>query len=310
MLDLRLLRRPAFLTSLTGALVVGLTTVALMSYAPSFLERALGWSALASSALLATWSTTSAVVAWQAHRMPSRVITRHRLALGLAICLLELLWLGQLSPAGGWSGLLPGILVTGVGTGLANAALGQLAVSSAPPGQPGLGSGANNTARYLGGAAGIAIVVSLAVPTSARPSAAQFVSGWDAAATVCAVLSALGIAVALLLREPAPADSRTADSRTAATGAAARRGVCRFSSFLSCGTTLTRSAAGCLIDLSLGFFSPICHSSARRASPALGPDGRRVKPLALVDSSPGVAPVVLWRPSTAGIRPGRPRRVA
>jgi hypothetical protein len=139
MLDLRLLRRPAFLTSLTGALVVGLTTVALMSYAPSFLERALGWSALASSALLATWSTTSAVAAWQAHRMPSRVITRHRLALGLAICLLGLLWLGQLSPAGGWSGLLPGMLVTGVGTGLANAALGQLAVSSAPARPAGAG---------------------------------------------------------------------------------------------------------------------------------------------------------------------------
>jgi hypothetical protein len=208
MLDLRLLRRPAFLTSLTGALVVGLTTIALMSYAPSFLERALGWSALANSALLATWSTTSAVVAWQAHRMPSRVITRHRLALGLAICLLGLLWLGQLSPAGGWSGLLPGMLVTGVGTGLANAALGQLAVSSAPPGQPGLGSGANNTARYLGGAAGVAIVVALAVPTSARPSAGQFVSRWDAAATVCAILCALGIAAALLFRETAPADSR------------------------------------------------------------------------------------------------------
>jgi len=216
MLDLRLLRHPAFLTSLTGALVVGLTTIALMSYAPSFLERALGWSALASSALLATWSTTSAVVAWQAHRMPSRVITRHRLALGLAICLLGLLWLGQLPPAGSWSGLMPGMLVTGVGTGLANAALGQLAVSSAPPGQPGLGSGANNTARYLGGAAGVAIVVALAVPTSARPSAGQFVSGWDAAATVCAVLCALGIAAALLLREPAPADSRTAPAAPAA----------------------------------------------------------------------------------------------
>jgi hypothetical protein len=83
------------------------------------------------------------------------------------------------------------MVVAGVGTGLANAALGQLAVSSAPPGQPGLGSGANNTARYLGGAAGVAIVVALAVPTSARPSAGQFVSGWDAAATVCAVLCAL-----------------------------------------------------------------------------------------------------------------------
>jgi hypothetical protein len=64
-----------------------------------------------------------------------------------------------------------------------------------------LGSGANNTARYLGGAAGIAIVVALAVPTSARPTTSQFVAGWDTAATVCAVLCAMGILAALSLRE-------------------------------------------------------------------------------------------------------------
>ncbi len=201
MFDLRLLRRPAFLNSVMGALVVGLTTIALMSYAPSFLERALGWSALASSVLLATWSATSAVVAWHAHRLPQRVATRHRLIVGLTVCMLGLLWLARLSPVAGWAELLPGMMVTGVGTGLTNAALGQLAVSSAPAGQPGLGSGANNTARYLGGAAGIAIVVALAVPTSARPSTQQFVAGWDTAASVCAVLCALGIAAALLLRD-------------------------------------------------------------------------------------------------------------
>ena len=201
MFDLRLLRRPAFLNSVLGALVVGLTTIALMSYAPSFLERALGWSALASSVLLAAWSATSAIVSWHAHRLPQRVITRHRLVLGLAVCALGLLWLARLSPAAGWAQLLPGMVVTGLGTGLTNAALGQLAVSSAPVSQPGLGSGANNTARYLGGAAGIAIVVALAVPSSSRPTTSQFVTGWDTAASVCAILCALGIVAALFLRE-------------------------------------------------------------------------------------------------------------
>ena len=213
MFDLRLLRRPAFLNSLTGALVVGLTTIALMSYAPSFLERALGWSALASSVLLAAWSATSAVASWHAHRLPQRMITRHRLVLGLGVCMLGLLWLSRLSPAAGWLQLLPGMMVTGLGTGLTNAALGQLAVWSAPASQPGLGSGANNTARYLGGAAGIAIVVALAVPTSARPTTSQFVTGWDTAASVCAVLCVLGMAAALFLREAAAPELRDAASR-------------------------------------------------------------------------------------------------
>jgi multisubunit Na+/H+ antiporter MnhB subunit len=203
MFDLRLLRHPSFLTSLLGALVVGLTTIALMSYAPSFFERALGLSALASSALLGAWSATSAVVSWHAHRLSPRVTTRHRLVLGLAGCVLGLLWLARLSPDGGWNALLPGMIVTGLGTGLTNAALGQLAVASAPANRPGLGSGANNTARYLGGAAGVAIVVALAVPSSAQPSTLEFVSGWDTAATVSAILCVVGIAATLFLRDPA-----------------------------------------------------------------------------------------------------------
>lgn len=207
MFDLRLLRRPSFLNSLLGGLVVGLTTIALMSYTPSFLERALGLSALASSALLTAWSATSAVASWHAHRLPPRVTTRHRLALGLTICTLGLLWLARLSPEEGWAALLPGMFVTGIGTGLTNAALGQLAVASAPVNQPGLGSGANNTARYLGGAAGIAMVVALAVPSSADPSTLQFVTGWNIAATVCAVLCAAGIVAALFLRDTVVADA-------------------------------------------------------------------------------------------------------
>jgi MFS family permease len=203
MFDLHLLRRPSFLNSVLGALVVGLTTIALMSYSASFFERALGLSALASSALLTGWSATSAVIAWHAHRLPTRLTTRHRLVFGLAVCALGL-WLVRLSPDGGWDALLPGLIVTGIGSGLTNAALGQLAVASAPQGRPGLGSGANNTARYLGGAAGIAIVVAVAVPSSVQPSTQQLVAGWNAAAAVCAGLCALGIVAALLLRDATP----------------------------------------------------------------------------------------------------------
>jgi len=39
--------------------------------------------------------------------------------------------------------------VAGIGSGVANAALGGLAVESVPPDRAGMGSGANNTARYL-----------------------------------------------------------------------------------------------------------------------------------------------------------------
>ena len=73
---------------------------------------------------------------------------------------------------------MPGLFVAGVGSGVGNAALGRLAVESVPRDRAAMGSGANNTARYLGGAAGVALVVALA----ARPGAGGLAHGWDTAA--------------------------------------------------------------------------------------------------------------------------------
>jgi hypothetical protein len=95
------------------------------------------------------------------------------------------------------------MLVAGVGSGVLNAALGQIAVASVPVGQSSVGSGANNTARYVGGAIGVTIVAMLAT----QDSPAAIVSGWDAAAIVTAALSATGalavLAAGLRVRRPA-----------------------------------------------------------------------------------------------------------
>jgi MFS family permease len=203
MLDLRVFRRPDFVNSILGALVVGMTTIALMSYASTYFERAIGMSALGSSLLLGAWSTTSAFVSWHAHRVSVRLTSRHRLIVGLLICAAGLAWLAQAGIRHGSVSLLPGLVLTGIGTGITNAALGQLAVASAPPGRPGLGGGANNTARYLGGSAGVAMVIALAVPHDATPTSAQLVDGWSAASAVCAALCVVGALAAAGLRQHA-----------------------------------------------------------------------------------------------------------
>jgi MFS family permease len=86
---------------------------------------------------------------------------------------------------------VPGLFVTGLGTGIVNAALGRIAVESAPPGRVGMGSGANNTARYLGGATGAALMVSIASAGGAH----QLIDGWNIAALVSAGLAAVGVAI-------------------------------------------------------------------------------------------------------------------
>ncbi len=188
MIDPHLLGQPQFLASISGALFTGLAVVGLMSYAPALMQQSLHISAIGSAAVLATWSATSMLVALAAGLLPSRLPARTRLLIGLALAAVGELALTGLSADAGWTRLVPGLFVTGLGTGVVNAALGRIAVESVPPGRVGMGSGANNTARYLGGAAGAALIVSIASAGGAH----GLVHGWNTAALVSAALSAAG----------------------------------------------------------------------------------------------------------------------
>ena len=106
-----------------------------------------------------------------------------------------LLW--HIGPGSGWERFLPGLLVAGVASGVLNAALGRESVASVPVGQGSLGSGANNTARYLGSALGVTVVSIVAAPSGVA-TAASLVDGWNRAVLVTALVSlvgALGVAV-------------------------------------------------------------------------------------------------------------------
>jgi MFS family permease len=201
MVDLRLLGHAPFVASVSGGLFTGLAIVSLMSYSASFYERALGLGAIASAGVLSAWSATSVVAALGARQMPARVPSHMRLALGLALAGAGELALTGLGTGSSWARLVPGLAIAGVGSGIANAALGRLAVESVPRERPGMGSGANNTARYLGGAAGVALVVAVvAAVGGGAGTPAQLVHGWNAVTLSCAGLCGAGAAVAAACR--------------------------------------------------------------------------------------------------------------
>ena len=191
LLDPRLFAHPRFLASTTGALFTGLAVIGLMSYSPALMEGSLHLSALGSATMLAAWSATSMIVALAARSLPDRLTAQTRLAIGLALAATGEVALTGLGTDTGWARLLPGLLIAGVGSGIANAALGRIAVESVPHDRVGMGSGANNTARYLGGAAGVALIITIA--SSAGPT--ELINGWNNAALVSAGLCVLGAAI-------------------------------------------------------------------------------------------------------------------
>ncbi|MFE1908335.1 MFS transporter [Streptomyces gardneri] len=186
MVDLALLRRPAFLASTLGALFTGLAVIGLFSVVPALLQSGAGMSPLGAAWLFVLWSGTAFVVALQARRLAGRLSAAYQLTLGFTLSATGVLaLLGALE--GPWPRLLPGLLVAGAGSGLLNAALPRLAVDSVPPEQAAMGSGANNTARYIGSAAGVALTLAL---TPAGP---------DTALLVSAGLALTGAAITLVL---------------------------------------------------------------------------------------------------------------
>ncbi|MCX4726378.1 MFS transporter [Streptomyces sp. NBC_01306] len=188
LIDLRLLRRPEFLASTAGALFTGLAVIGLFSFLPALLQQALGISPLTGAWLFVLWSGTGFLVALQARRLADRVQARHQLAIGFALHAVGVLTMLGAVGAGSLVRLLPGLFIAGVGSGLLNAALPRVAVGSVPPERAAMGSGANNTARYIGSSIGVALVIAVAP------------AGSNAPLLVSAGLTALGVLSMLLLR--------------------------------------------------------------------------------------------------------------
>lgn len=194
LLELGLLRRPDFAAVTVAGVATGLGVIAAMSYAPIVLERGLHASALVGSMAIVIWSGVSVPVALMARKL--KIDGDAQLAGGLLLVAVGLGLLTALHDGDGLARLVPGLVIAGIGSGVLNAALGRQAVSSVPPERAGMGSGVNNTARYLGSAIGVTVVSVIA--THADPSA--LLAGWNTAVLVTAAFSATGAVTVLLLR--------------------------------------------------------------------------------------------------------------
>src|SRR3954454_6679312 len=117
---------------------------------------------------------------------------RALLVAGLVGCAAGQLALFSLTPGSAIGRLLPGLLVAGAANGVLNAALGRQAVASVPADRAAMGSGANNTARYVGSGIEITIVTVLLTSSGAVPGAAGLLAGWNVAVLVTAGFSLLG----------------------------------------------------------------------------------------------------------------------
>ncbi len=198
LVDPDLLRAPRFRAATLGSLTLGLGIIGMSSFVPTVAQLGLGASLWTASLLVAVWSGTSVVTSYLIRHL------RHPLEGSRPIAmLLVVVAVGQLTGYGldasssVWR-LVPPMFIAGLATGVLNALLGREAVASVPPDRAAMGSGANNTARYLGAACGITLFVVVATHAGA-----DLLAGWNVAVLVAAALSLLGAATIAWSGRPA-----------------------------------------------------------------------------------------------------------
>ena len=193
-----------------GNLVTVLNTAALFPmffFVTLYTQDVLGYSPIESGLAQLPIAVTIAVSATFAPRLVARAGYRIPLAGGLTLVAAGLLWLAQIPAVGSYvTDLLLPSFVVGIGEGAVWVASMVGATSGADESESGLASGLVNTSQQLGGAIGVAALVSVATARTtdlaaagARPAAA-LTEGFSAGLTVGAAIAALGaIAAATLL---------------------------------------------------------------------------------------------------------------
>jgi EmrB/QacA subfamily drug resistance transporter len=180
MLDLTLFRRPAFAGASIVAFAISSSMFAMFLYLTLYIQDVLGYDALHAGLRFLPITLISFVVAPFAGRMSVRVPVRALLSVGLLFVSGGLLAMTALSATSGWTTLIPGFLIAGVGIGLINPALASTAVGVVHYSRSGMASGINNTFRQVGiatGIAGLGAVFQHAVTSKTLSALAQSAPG-------------------------------------------------------------------------------------------------------------------------------------
>ena len=156
MLPLRLFRRGAFTGVQLAAFAVSGSLFALFLYLTLYLQNILGLSPVEAGVRYLPITMASFIVAPFAGMALAKVQARYLMSGGLALTGIGLVLMGGLSLDSEWTALLAGFIISGIGVGLLNPVIADVALSVVPKEQSGMAAGINDTFRQVGIAVGIA----------------------------------------------------------------------------------------------------------------------------------------------------------
>ncbi|MGH8989121.1 MAG: MFS transporter, partial [Acidimicrobiales bacterium] len=179
MFDLSLFRKPGFTGVSVGTFAIGGGLFALLPYLTLYLQNDLGYSPFAGGLRLLPLTVLAFLVPFAFRRPAQKLPPGVVLGAGFAISAAGIAAFLVVGPSSGWTDLIPGLVLSGVGVGIANPAIASIGLGVVPPERSGMASGISNTFRIAGLATGVAALgavfqqrITTSLSSSVGPNAA------------------------------------------------------------------------------------------------------------------------------------------
>jgi EmrB/QacA subfamily drug resistance transporter len=247
MLDLALFRNRTFTAMLLAGALLSAAAWAGMTYQSLWFQSVLGLSAIQAGLVLLPCAAAAFLVSGQVGRFLHRTSPRWMVGSGLLVIAAGALAQAIVGQNSSWPTLIPGLVLVGVGAGLAMASLTSTAMAAVPWQRAGMAGGALSAFRQLGYAFGIAVLGEIFRAGLTRSSGASlsgalsggqaqavlartpalspvvhraFADGLDLAYLVAAGLGLLGAILVFTLARPRPQAATGAGSDVGAAAGA------------------------------------------------------------------------------------------
>lgn len=157
LLDPSLLRKPAFVGVMAGALAFNGVAFGVLAYTSIWMQTLLGMSPVHGGLAVLPLTGAAVVVAILGGKLLHGVPARLTIGGGLLLVSTGSFCQAVLGAGSTWTALVPGLVLVGVGTGLVSPAIAGAALAAVPAERSGMAGGAVNTFRQLGYALGVAV---------------------------------------------------------------------------------------------------------------------------------------------------------
>ena len=209
LMPLDFLRRGTVLIANVLSLVVFAGAAGILFILTIYLQQILNYSALnAGLAFLPLTIVFFVGAGWGSTWLVNRIGTKTTLLITMTLVTVGSAMLTQISVSNGYLGILPGMMVWVLGASFSFTALSIAAFAGTKAGEEGLASGLLSTSQRVGGPIGLAVLLTIASATDPAPAvaasqtsaAAGIVVGFQYAFLASAILNAVGLMIATLIK--------------------------------------------------------------------------------------------------------------